>query len=188
MQTIQAIHERRSIRDYLPRPVEQSLIEAVIADAAQAPFSPISVPEPWVFTVIRGQTRIKDYGARALQFARENRPQREGYGWTENPDFSIFYNAPVVVIISGKSSNRLALEECTRAGQILALSAVARGLGTCWVGSPILWLGDQAVRIELGVPEGYAPYAVFTIGYPATIPKPPGITTTRTNWIGEDGV
>jgi nitroreductase len=182
MDAIEAIHGRRSIRDYLPRPVDRSLIEAVIDDAAQAPWTPISAPEPWVFTVINGVDRVTAYGDRALQFARDNRPA-QGFGWTERPDFSVFYNAPHVIIISGKAGNPLALEECTRAGQILTLSAHARGLGSCWVGSPMLWLGDNAVRAELLIPEGFLPLAVFTLGYPATVPKNPGITTTRTFWL-----
>jgi nitroreductase len=184
---IEAIHGRRSIRDYLPRAVEQSLIEAIIEDAAQAPWTPISAPEPWVFTVIRGAANISGYGARALQFARDNRPNH-GYGWTENPDFSVFYNAPTIIIISGKIGNPLALEECTRAGQILTISAFARGLGSCWVGSPMLWLGDQDVRAELCIPEGFAPQAVFTLGYPAAMPKNPGMIATRTNWLGDDEI
>ena len=184
MDAIDAIHARRSIRDYLQAPVQQSLIDAIITDSAQAPWTPISAPEPWVFTVICGAERITGYGARALQFARENRPER-GYEWTERPDFSVFYNAPVVIIISGKIGNPLALEECTRAGQILALSAVARGLGSCWVGSPMLWLGDPGVRRELHIPDGFAPHAVFTLGYAAKMPGNPGIIATRTNWIGD---
>jgi nitroreductase len=186
MDTIEAIHARRSIRDYLPEAVERSLIEALIDDAAQSPWTPISAPEPWVFTVIEGQEMIRSYGARALQYARENRPDRSGYDWTENPDFSVFYNAPAVIIISGKISNRLALEECTRAGQTLSIAAVARGLGSCWVGSPMLWLGDDSVRAELHIPEGFAPHAVFTLGYAAANPKNPALITTRTNWLGNE--
>lgn len=185
MDTIEAIHGRRSIRDYLPTAVDQSLIDAIINDAAQAPWTPISAPEPWVFSVVRGRQRIADYGVRALQYARDNRPS-EGYGWTENPHFSVFYNAPVVIIISGKVGNPLALEECTRAGQILSISAVARGLGTCWVGSPMLWLGDPDVQAELCIPQGIAPHAVFTLGYPAVVPDRPAMIAPRTNWLGDD--
>jgi nitroreductase len=152
MDTIAAIHARRSIRDYAPRAVEQSLIEAVIDDAAQAPWTPLSASEPWVFTVIRGAERIRAYGARALQYARDNRH---------------------------------ALEECTRAGQTLSIAAVARGLGSCWVGAPVLWLHDPDVCGELAIPGGFTPHAVFTLGYGAAIPKNPGITATRTNWIGD---
>lgn len=186
MDVIQAIQGRRSIRDYRPQAVDKSLIKAIIKDAARAPWTPTSAPEPWVFNVVRGLSRIEEYGARALLHARDNRPRREGYGWTENPDFSVFYNAPTLIIISGRSDNPTALEECTRAAQILTISAIAHGLGTCWVGSPMLWLGDHDVRAELLIPEGFTPYAVFTLGYPAAIPAGPEMMETRTNWLGDD--
>lgn len=186
MDAMEAIRGRRSIRNYLPRAVEPALIEAIIDDAAQAPWAPISAPEPWVFNIVCGTERIQAYGTRALQFARDNRPAGDGYAWTENPDFSVFHNAPVVIIISGRSDNRHALEECTRAGQILTISAFARGLGTCWVGAPMLWLRDPGICAELGIPEGFTPYAVFTLGYAATIPARPMTVKTRTNWLGND--
>jgi nitroreductase len=185
METIKAIHGRRSIRDYVPRAVEQSLIEAVIDDAARAPWTPLSAPEPWVFTVIRGAQRIHTVPVRCNMLAT-TRSDGEGWSWTENPDFSVFYNAPAVIIISGKSGNRHALEECTRAGQTLSIAAVARGLGTCWVGAPVLWLHDPDVCGELAIPEGFVPHAVFTLGYPAAVPKSPGLMATRTNWLGDD--
>ncbi len=80
MDASEAIHGRRSIRDYSPLGVDRSLIEAVIDDSAQAPSTPISAPEPWVFTVINGLERVQAYGARALQFARDNRPD-QGFDW-----------------------------------------------------------------------------------------------------------
>jgi nitroreductase len=179
---IEAINLRRSVRDYLPKSVGQQLIEAIIQDAAQAPWSPISAPEPWVFNVICGATRIQAYGKRALQYARDNRPSGDGYNWTEIPDFSVFHNPPALIIISGLTSNRLALEECTRAGQNLTISAVARGLATCWLGAPMLWLSDPEVRTELKIPVGFMPFSVFALGYPATIPKRPSLNDTRINW------
>jgi nitroreductase len=50
------------------------------------------------------------------------------------------------------------------------ISAHARGLGTCWVGSPMLWLRDLGTRRELGVPDGQEPFVAFTLGYPAAMP------------------
>lgn len=107
--------------------------------------------------MVLSAARIRAYGTRALQFASDNRPAGDGYAKTENPNFSVFYDAPTVIIISGRVDNRLALEECTRAGQILTISACARGLGTCWVGSPMLWLRDPDVCVELGIPTGLTP-------------------------------
>lgn len=187
MDAIDAIHGRRSIRAYLPHSVDRELIEAVIADAAQAPWTPISPPEPWVFNVIEGRECIANFGVRALAYAREHRPQTEGYRWADDPNFSVFHGAPAVVIISGKTTNPLALEECTRAGQLLTISAHARGLGTCWVGSPSLWLHDPLVRAELRIPEGFTPHAAFALGYPASIPdRPRMIAPPRTTWFSEE--
>ena len=51
------------------------------------------------------------------------------------------------------------------------LSAHARGLGTCWVGSPMLWLNTSQAKAELGIPAGLTPVAVLCLGYPAAIPE-----------------
>lgn len=174
MDAIEAIRTRRSVRRYTPDAVDRALIEAIIEDAACAPWTPLSAPEPWAFTVIEGVERIAEYGARAKAYAREHRPQAEGYGWADNPDFSVFHGAPVMIVISGKTANPLALEEATRAGQNLSIAAHARGLGSCWVGSPMLWLRDPDVRAELGIPEGFAPLAAFALGHP--LPSPPAPT------------
>lgn len=170
MDAIDAIHGRRSIRAYQARPVESDLIEAVIWDAAQAPSTPVSGAQPWVFNVIEGAERISEYGARAKQYARDHRPNEPGYAWADKPEFTVFFDAPAVVVISGRGDNSQAMAECCRAGQNLMISAHARGLGTCWVGSPMLWMRDDAVKSELGIPAGFEPFAVFTIGYPAEVP------------------
>ena len=185
MDTIEAIRSRRSIRDYLPRAVPRDLIEAVIDDACCAPFTPVSLPQPWIFTVIDGIDQIADYGARALAFAKANRPSVKGFEWTENPDFSVFFNAPMVVVISGRNDNSQALGECARAAQLFSLSAHARGLGSCWVGSPILWMRDPAVMTELGFAEGFKPFSVLTLGFPATVPPAPPPFSPKTVWMGD---
>jgi len=71
----------------------------------------------------------------------------------------------VVVIVSGPQG------DCNRAGQNLMLSAHARGLGTCWVGSPMLWLSAPEVRTELQIPSALMPVAALCLGYPAAIPE-----------------
>ncbi|HEY4944367.1 MAG TPA: nitroreductase family protein [Rhizomicrobium sp.] len=171
MDTIEAIHSRRSIRAYRARGVERGAIEAIILDAAQAPSTPVSGAHPWIFHVIEGSERIAAYGARAKQFARAHRPPGEaGYAWADRPEFSVFLGAPVVIVICGDAKNSEALAECCRAGQNLMLSAHARGLGTCWVGSPLLWLRDGASKAELGIAAELEPHAVFTLGYAAEVP------------------
>jgi nitroreductase len=164
MDVIEAIHGRRSVRSYEPRPVPRDLIESVILDAAQAP-PPFRGMVPWTFTIIEGVERIAAYGERAMKYAREHRPSGPGSDWVERPGFKIFWDAPVVVIISGP------VGDCNRAGQNFMLSAHARGLGSCWVGSPMLWLGTPEVRTELKIPADLPLVAVLCLGYPAASPE-----------------
>ena len=173
MDAIVAIRSRRSVRAFADRPVARELITELIADATHAPFTPIAKDGAWRFTVIEDRERIAAYGTRALDYARAHRPQLKGYEWTERPGFSVFHGAPVVIVIAGREALPVALEECTRAGQLLDIAANARGLGICWVGAPDLWLRDSAVRQELGIPEGWRPYATFAMGHPVDGPAPP---------------
>lgn len=172
MDAIKAIHARRSIRSYQARGVERRLIEDILWDAAQAPTPPASGSAPFFFVVIEGIDRVAECGIRALQYARVHRGPGPGYDWVDKPGFSVFFNAPAVIVICGvNDAYGQAVQDCNRAGQNLMLSARARGLGTCWVGSPLQWLRDPATKKELGIPEDHQPYAVFTLGYAAEEPR-----------------
>ena len=188
MDAIAAIRTRRSVRSFLDTPLDRATIGDLIADAAHAPFTPIATEGAWHFTAILGRGRLAGYGDRALAFARANRPQLRGYEWTDRPGFSVFHGAPAAVVISGRLGLPVALEECTRAGQLLDIAANARGVGACWIGSPMLWLREPAARAELAIPEGWMPYACFALGWPDVdaprlppAPRPP----LEIAWIGE---
>jgi nitroreductase len=184
MDTIEAIHQRRSIRGYQSRDVARETVEAILFDAAQAPTPPISSKAPFVFIVIEGAGRVEEYGAQALSFARTHRKPGPAYDWVDRPDFSVFFNAPMAVIICGfEDEHGQALQDCNRAGQNLMLSAHARGLGTCWVGSPMQWLHDPATQALLGVPRNYAPHAAFALGYPATVPQGAPRAAPEVIWV-----
>jgi nitroreductase len=176
MDTVEAIHTRRSIRSYSPRPVERELIEGVIWDAAQAP-PPFSGQLPWTFNVIQGSERISSYGDEALRYARDNHPDEPGWEWTDRPGFQVFWGAPALIIISGR------VEDCCRAGQNLMLSAHARGLGTCWVGSPMLWLRTASAKTKLRIPADLTPVSVLCLGYPAVIPQTPPRKRPTIIWL-----
>jgi nitroreductase len=176
MDVIEAIHARRSVRSYLPRPVEHDVIENIIWDAAQAP-PPHSGQVPWTFNVIQGVERIADYGDQAMQYAKDNHPDEQGWEWTERPAFKVFWGAPALIIISGR------VEDCCRAGQNLMLSAYGRGLGTCWVGSPMLWLRTTSAKAALDIPSDLTPAAALCLGYPESIPEVPPRKRPKIIWV-----
>jgi nitroreductase len=165
MDVIEAIHSRRSIRDYTAEPVPRDLIRDLILDAAEAP-PPFAGQVPWTFIVIRGADRIAGFGARAKQYAMDQRLEGPDWAWTKRADFKAFWNAPVVVIVCGP------VEDCCRAGQLLILSAHARGLGACWVGAPMLWLRTVEAKAEVGIPLDLTPVSAICIGHAASFPEP----------------
>ena len=165
MDAIEAIHTRRSIRAYTERPVDRPLIEHLIWDAAQAP-PPFAGQVPWTFNIVQGAGLIAAYGERARRYARDHRPEGPGWAWIDREDFDIFWGAPVLVVISGP------VEDCCRAAQTLLLAAHARGLGACWVGSPMLWLRTDEAKAELGVPPHLTPISAICLGCAAQVPEP----------------
>jgi nitroreductase len=68
-----------------------------------------------------------------------------------DPDFQIFYHAPVLIVISAKELNSWAVEDCSLAGQNLMLAAYAAGLGTCWIGFANPWLNTPEGKAVLGL-------------------------------------
>jgi len=112
MDTITAIHTRRSIRDYETRAVEREIIADILWDAAQAPTTPVS--GPFLFHVIEGVARIAGFGDRAKRYAREHRPDAVDCSWADRSDFKVFLDAPVMIVISGHADNSQSIQDCNR--------------------------------------------------------------------------
>jgi nitroreductase len=196
MDVVEAIYGRRSIRSYAQRPVERDLIEAIILDAAQAQPPARTATQskgtgflflrrkvasgvvPWTFNVILGIERIAALGMMAMTHAKAyHRADEPGWSWLGRSGFKIFWDAPVLVVISGP------IEDCCRAGQNLMLSAHARGLGTCWVGSPMLWLRTDKAKAALSIPPDLTPVSAICLGYPEVIPDVPPKKRPPIIWI-----
>jgi nitroreductase len=169
MDVIDAIHSRRSVRAYEAREPDRTLLEAVIWDAAQAPPPARANLPSWLFAVVVGQAKLAALGERAKQHAREHRPPGKG-AWVDDPNFKIFWDAPALIVIGIPADHPDAAFDCHRAGQNLMLSAHARGLGTCWVGSPMGWLKTLEGKTAVGIPSDYEAIAPICIGYARETP------------------
>jgi nitroreductase len=177
MDAIEAIYTRRSIRAYTAQRPDRTVIETIIRDAAQAP-PPFVGQVPWTFNVVEGVERIAALGQRAIDYARTlHRADEPGWGWLDRPGFKVFWDAPALIVISGP------VEDCCRAGTILTLAAHARGLGTCWVGSPLLWLATPEARAELRLPAHLKPAAALCLGYPNGPAPEPVRAMPETVWV-----
>ena len=124
---IEAIKSRRAIRSYEEKPVSESAIQTMLEAATYAP-SAINV-QPWKFTIISNKEKIKHYSDIAKPAMLQTLPDIEDENLARfranltNPKYNIFYNAPLLIFISGVKSP-FAVYDCSMAAQNMMLTGL----------------------------------------------------------------
>lgn len=82
-----------------------------------------------------------------------------------SPDFSIFYHAPALVLVTATSQKRQSVQDCCLAGEMLMLAARDAGLASCWIGLSRPWFDLASTKTQLGIPDGYYVTAPIILGH-----------------------
>ncbi len=153
MEFTDVIAKRRSVRHFNTKMnVSESDVRALLLAAVAAPTA--GNIQPWRFTVVRSMS-ARDRLSAALH-------QR----WAAA--------APVVIVVSvdprpaaaryGDRGEQLyAIQDTAAAVENILLSAVDRGLASCWIGA----FDENAVREALDIPSTLTPVAILPVGYSA---------------------
>lgn len=169
LDVIDAINQRCSVRAYRQKPVEREIIMKLLAAAVRAPTA--MHQEPWGFVVIEDRLLLKQISDRAKPlFVAEMHHAHfdsDSINFFEQPDFNIFYNAGLLILICGKASNPMTNADCWLAAENLMLASCAFGLGSCVIGSATEALNQAEIKAELGIPEYFDVIAPIIIGEPA---------------------
>ncbi|MGB9119376.1 MAG: nitroreductase [Candidatus Angelobacter sp.] len=184
------VKKRRAVREYTPAAIERSEVEALINAAIEAP-SAMNL-QPWAFAVILDREQIDRYARRAQNWLSANLSQlgssetqhRFEQRMLEDPDFTLFYHAPALVLVMAKSPDAQAAQDCCLAAQNLMLAARDHELGTCWIGFARPWLNLPAIKAELGLPDRYQVVAAIVLGHPKVWPESHGRKPAEVRWIG----
>jgi len=163
---LQIIQERRSIRKYQPRQVEDEKIRHILESARWAPSG--NNTQPWKFILVTSE----DMRTKIAQVSHQQK-------W--------MLSAPVHIVCVADPSSRYnggkgpaayentpdnelkqAIRDTSIAAEHLVLEAENQGLGTCWVA----WFLQDDIRPVLQIPEDKYVVAVITVGYPAITPTP----------------
>jgi len=152
MNVMEAIRQRRSVRAYLDKPVEEEKLEAVLEAGRLAPSA--SNSQEWRYVVVR------DPAMRAKLAEAANGQKFVG-------------DAPVVLVACAKTDGHKMScgEPCYPIDVAISLDhitlkAVEEGLGTCWIGA----FGQPAVKKLLNIPEDIRVVQLMPLGYPADQP------------------
>jgi nitroreductase len=177
LSALDVIFTRRSVRAYEKKKIDQQTIRALLDAAVRAPTA--MQAEPWLFLVIQDERTLTRYSnvARTMKLA-EMESQLEPH-WPDkarrdrclaelrNPEFSIFYNAPVLIVICARSRGPFVEADCWLAAENLMLAACALGLGSCAVGAAVAAFKTPDAVEEFGLPRDSFAVAPIVIGVPS---------------------
>jgi len=167
MEVLEAINSRRSIRKFLPKPVEEEKLQAVLEAARQAPSW--ANMQCWRFLVVKDPAAKK--GISELSYVESFFAPK---GYKTNPAAAGLADAPVVIVLCADPNQSGVLWEQQYymtdigiAAQNLMLAAHGLGLGTVFVG-----VFDEAkLRPLLNIPSDIRIVGLFPLGYPPEVKK-----------------
>lgn len=184
MELLEAIYQRRAVRSFKKTPVAQNMLLELIDAAIQAPSAVNS--QPWNFTVIRNAALLDKISAAAKQHMLATLGHSSAmHGFREhlaNPDFHIFYHAPVLILVAARGAE-WAAEDASLAAQNLMLAAHDQGLGTCWIGFAQRWFATEEGRRSIDLPADCVPVAPIIVGHPDGVTSPVPRKAPAVRWM-----
>ena len=130
-EVIQNIMNRRSVRVYSEEQIRQADLDLIL-DAGLASPSGCNM-QPWHFTVVQNQEILDELNVETkmkLKASEDEYFQK----FAASDKYSIFYNAPTIIIISGEKSALVPTTDCAAATENMILAAESLNIGTCWIG------------------------------------------------------
>jgi nitroreductase len=153
----EVIDERRSIRSFQRRPVEDSQIKAIIESCDKSPSA--GGLQSFEIYVVKDNDNIKKLLAAAAFDQTFIAEAPTVLVFCANPSHSRFKY--------GERSGLYSVQDATIAAAYAQLSAQALGLGSVWVGA----FNEGEVSKILVLPEHLRPVSILPIGYPNEVPS-----------------
>ena len=150
MELLEAIHTRRSIRQYRGQPVPAEVVRTLLGAAMMAPSA--GNVQPWQFVVVTDanlMNQVKDV----------------------HPYVGMAAQAPLGILVCGDLSLEkfpgFWVQDCAAAMQNLLLAAHDQGLGAVWTGIHPVEERVARFRTIFELPEHIIPLGLAVIGWPA---------------------
>jgi nitroreductase len=174
MEFSDVVRRRRMVRSYTSDPVDPEVVERALRHAVRAPSAGFSQgwsfvvldtpadterfwraasddvdhPDAWLAGMMRAPVVILPCSSKAAYLDRYAEPDK---GWTDRAEER--WPMPFWHM------------DAAMAALLILLTATDEGLGSCFIGIPPDH--DERVRAELGIPAGWDPVGVVTLGHAA---------------------
>lgn len=166
-ETLKTILNRRSIRAYQAEQIKDEELQTLLEAGKFAPSG--MNRQPWYFSVIQNKDLLDKINA-IVKEAVLNSGIPEMVNRVKSENFSIFYGAPTLIVVSGDEKAATPQADCALAMGNMFLAAESVGIGSCWIhaiGQTFNSESGRAILQEMGVPEGYKIYSSGAFGYKA---------------------
>ncbi|MEI6100569.1 MAG: nitroreductase family protein [Eubacteriales bacterium] len=162
-ETLKSIKQRRSCRSYRNEQVAEEALQAILEAGA---YAPNAMGEATHYAVVQNKEVLEKINRLAKEAAMHMDVQLRELG--ANEAFNCYYGAPTLVIVSADTKSPMPMDaDCSAAIENMLVAAESLGLGTCWIFFATLAFGSpegEALKKELGIPEGYRVYHTFVLG------------------------
>ena len=168
LSVIEAIHSRRSIREYKTTPVEREKLLTVAKAGIAAPNA--MNRQAWAVRIVDNKEWIASC---TVAFVNSVKGTPLGDHLLTDSFRNMFRNAPAVIFVAAEPSAYAGVD-CGILAQNVMLAAYELGLGTCCLGSPVGFMNSaEGAKFlsDLNLPQGYALQFAIAIGYPDESPE-----------------
>jgi nitroreductase len=185
MNVIDAIKNRRAVRQFEPRPVEESKIRTLLETAVWAPND--RMREPWHFYVVQGEAK-KQFEQAASDFLTERFPTKPHL---VQESLKVLYNIPALIVVAADlvpgdpdASEDNVYAACCAAYSIW-LAADEVGLGCVWRTRGIGLVRDARLKEMLQCPDDRKIVGTLCLGYASEKPENAKRTDyeAKTTWV-----
>ncbi len=187
MDSLDLLLTRRSIRKFKPDAIPDDIISRIIHAGTYAP-SALAL-QPWAFIVIQNKDfmqKVSDYCKPimiSLMKDAHDGMSDEFRRLLQSDGYSIYYHAPVMIMVIGKSSSRFREIDCSLCAENMMLAAHALGIGSCWIGSTEVAYDNPEIMAGFKIPDGYSPVGTIVFGYPDETPEAHDKKQPQITWI-----
>jgi len=159
---LKIIKSRRSVRNYSPEQISQEHMDLILESAIFAPSA--GNGQPWHFTVIQNPDLLRYVNDTTREIlAKSDKEWMRNFGL--NPDFKVAYNAPCLIIISGRKGEFDPNADCAFAMENMMLAAESLGIGSVCLGIIKIYFENKNEVEKLKIPQGYTPFYGIAFGY-----------------------
>jgi nitroreductase len=156
-QIMEIIKKRISIRAYKDKALPAETIDAILEAAKYAPTA--RNMQELEYKVITNKDLIKQASDSIAAVVKRDSPAMPA-----RPNF--FYNAPLLILITGPVDNQWIFPDAGLAAQNIMLYAASIDLGTCFIGMSRMIEKDKEMLRKLHIADDRKIAAAIVCGYP----------------------